>query len=271
MAEQDGDLLTDGTDTEPTEDTDNQQNAGPEGSDATSVETDGAKQRPGWMDQLAGDLKNNETLYRFKSANDAVKSLLEAEGKLGRSVTISEKPTAEELSRLYALLGRPESPDKYDFAEVKLPEGVTVPKKAEEELRRIAHENGLTNAQASKLIEWNARRETEAVRQVQAIIKQSKEEATAALKEKHGEDFPKLINAAQQLVATKGTDGLKTKLKTTNWGNDPDFVEFVGTLALERREGNAPDTETPPDPEPKETAFPVAASIGAKYKSIWRE
>jgi|GEM_PF-6727784 len=269
MSEQDEDLLTGGiSDEQPAEDTGNQDPAGPGESAVTPVE-DGSKDRPGWMDQLSGDLKDSEALRKFKSTSDVAKSYIELEGKLGKAVTISEEPTEEELSRVRTLLGVPESEEGYDFSDIELPKGYSLAEGAIKDVAKFAKTNDLTVGQAKAVIKRIAEREHEAVRQVRQIVKEGREKAEARLRSDLGEGYDKHLKAANTVLATYGDKELMSSLKDSGFVNSPALTRFLGKVGLAVSESEAPRGGVKPVIPVKPTGFPVAAALAEKRKGLY--
>ena len=260
--EQSGDLLTGGIpDGQPTEEVGNQSaEAGSEGSEATSVID--SSERPGWMDQLKGDLKDNESLRRFKSVDEAANSYVELEGKLGTAVTISEEPTAEELSRVRTLLGVPESAEGYDFTAIELPEGVTFNEEATERIAKFAKDNDYSQSQAQSLMKREANREYEARRQVMSVTKEKREQSELKLRQDLGGDYDKTLKAAKSLLELYGDEELTSELKDTGFGNSPALIRALGKAGIDISEGSAPRGLAPPRGEKSEAAYPEAVKMG---------
>ncbi|MFH2073961.1 MAG: hypothetical protein ABIJ57_01250 [Pseudomonadota bacterium] len=268
---QESDLLTVETEQAPAETEDNLLTEGSEESEATSVKEDGSKDRPGWMDQLSGDLKENKALYKFKSASDAVKSLVELEGKLGKSVTVSDEPTEEELSRLRTLLGVPDSPDGYTLKDVELPEGFKLTDGFVKDMANFAHENNLTVGQAKAYVKKMAAREHEAVRQVRQIIKEGRDKAETRLRQELGSDYDKHLKAANTLLKDYGDQELSGALKDSGFVNSPAMVRFLGKVGLAVSEAEAPRGTTPPRTPKPTGAFPGARQIAEERKSYYQD
>lgn len=273
MAEQEGDLLTGGLETKPTVETGN---PAPDksGDDNTPPVTDDSKNQKGLKGMLSSALKEEKRLDRF--AGDApvdklAQSFLELEDRLGRSVVISEEPTDEELSRVRSLLGVPESQDEYDFSDVEMPDGVTLTEGAIASLQKTAKENNLSQSQANALVKSAANREYEAVRQVRQLVKNNRENAEAELRQDLGADYEPNLKAAQSLLSTYGTDGLKKEMQEAGYGNSPHLIRFLGKIGMAVSEGTAPRSETPPRKDGKATAFPGARSAAEKYKSYYKD
>ncbi len=266
MSDREGDLLTDGISEEQPAEAGNQQ---PEGS-GESESTPGAdsSERPGWMDQLKGDLKDSESLRKFPSATDLAKSYVELEGKLGKAVTVSEEPTEEELSRVRTLLGVPEKVEDYDFSDVKLPEGFKLTDGAAKDLAAFAHENNLSVPQAKSILGKIAARENEAVRQVRQVYQAKRSQAETQLRQDLGEDYDKVLKAGQNVLQEYADKDLINELKDTGFGNSPAMVKFLGNLGRAVSESEAPQGGQPQGGQSR-TPFPFAAEVSKRRQSYY--
>ena len=258
MAEQEGDLLTTGTEGQPAA----QGNPAPDGSGgsaATPVKDSPA--RPGWMDQLKGDLKDHDGLRKFESATDLAKSYVELEGKLGKAVTISEEPTAEELSRVRALLGVPGSAEKYDFSGVKLPEGFKFTEDYLKEYATFALSQGKTPAQANADLQRIAEKEHAAIKAVRQLIATQRSEAETKLRQDLGANYDATLKAANTLLQTYGDKEFTARLKDSGYVNDPGMVRFLGKIGLAVSEASAPRGGAAPKTPEYQGPYPFAAKI----------
>lgn len=269
-SEQEGDLLTGGTPATAT--TEEAGNPKPEGTGENVVTpSEGNTERPGWMDQLSGDLKDNESLRRFDSVESAAKSYVELEGKLGAAVTVSEDPTDEELSRVRTLLGVPESAEGYDFTAVELPEGVTFTEDALGRFAEHAKANDLTQKQAQADLKREADREYEAIRQVRSVTKEKREKSELKLRQELGGDYDKTLKAAKSLLEAYGSEELTNELKDSGFGNSPALIRALGGLGLAISEGIAPRGLTPPRGEETAKPFPEAARMAKERNPHYLE
>lgn len=265
--EQEGDLLTGGQETPPTDTADNQDPGGSGGlvDDASSVEEDDSKDQPvGWKGQLSEDLRGEKGLDKFNgkgAINKLATAYLELDERLGRSVTLSKEPTEEELSRVHVLLGRPENQDGYDFFGIELPETVKVTDTQMAELKRIAFKSGLSNDQARSMIESSVTRETNAIKDIRRVMKQQKQDADTQLRSDLGKDYDKHLKAGKRFLKVYGNDALTKELQDTGFGNSAALIRALGKAGLDISEDNALRGGTPPTPSKTEHAFPLAAEI----------
>lgn len=184
-----------------------------------------------WRESLPGELKLDKTLADFKDVGALAKSYVETKKLVGDAVRIP-KPDAkpEDVAAFYKKLGVPESPDKYEIALPKLPEGAPAwHEPTVQAFRETAHKAGLTPAQVTQLIGWYATDQLSKRDQMAAgtstAAKAELAKAQAALEEEWG---------------PKGSPGYERNLGLARasvrhlFGNDPDLA------AVFEAEGNRP-------------------------------
>ena len=135
----------------------------------------------------------------------AIESYRNLEKFAGGSKSLVEVPGPDADDAKYAeffnRLGRPETPDKYDF---KMPEGGD-PALADW-FRQTAHKHGLTAKQAGQLFnDWNAM-SGERMGAMEAESRQQSEKSIADLKKEWGQGFDKQIDMGKRAVAALGFD-----------------------------------------------------------------
>jgi hypothetical protein len=128
----------------------------------------------------------------------------------------------------------PVVPEKYDFATVKLPEGVKLEGAIVDAVSPVFKELGLSQEQAAKLVSTHAeamhKHAIEAEKAAEtAFQKEMSDRATAniaAIKTEWGNDFDANLKIAQRGLARlfPGTEG-KSLLDQTGLGNHPEFLK----------------------------------------------
>ena len=264
MAEQ-GDLLSGAVATAEADGAGNQGAQGSGGTPGTSLATDGSP--PAFHGQFKDHLKGHASLMKFENPSDLAEAYVNLEALQGRSVEIpGEKATDEDRSRFNALLrGNVKTPEEYDFNGAKLPEGVTLSEVGVTELRKMAYDNGWTNAQAINAIEWDARRQQDAVQQVQQVMQQSRRDAELELRRDWGNEYDQNILLAQRVVERHGDEGLRTVLKETGLGNHPALVKMLSKIGSSISEDAAPRGESG-KPTADMSAFPAAQAAAERYR-----
>lgn len=176
--------------------------------------------------------------------------------KLGTAINLPpEDATPEQMNEFYNKLGRPETPDKYEF-EDKLPEGWKIDEKLDTEYRGLAHEIGLTPAQAQKLRTfYNGAVETaynNNQKDVQTRLAQDHEKNVGLIKEMWGADYKAKTKIAMNTAKGVLSQDTLDYLDATGLGNNAAFVKdfyelskrFGGDSRLIDGEGDAPKPRT---------------------------
>ena len=226
--EQVGSLLTGNTETKPT--------AG-NGTDPASQDSALAapKQRPAWKAQVTKELQDDESLDRFPTISELGKSYRELEGKLGRSVEIpGENATAEEVEAYYKKIGRPDTPDDYEFDRPELPQGAIYDEALEKEFRTFAHERGLTKKQAADLWNLQSKRTIDLVNNHQAAQRAELEATKATIRKTFGENADRELAMTQNFMRTtaeKIAPGIGRRIEESGLGNSIELVRLMNHFA----------------------------------------
>lgn len=202
----------------------------PETSAPEAVETPAVQQEtsstasPDFRAQLPEQYR--ELYPEFKKPEDFVKGYDELVRKLGSSISLPKDDSpAEEWEKVYSKLGRPESPDKYEF-EIKDEE--IIHKDFFEGFKKTAHENGFTQKQAKQMLDWY----NGEVQKIQSVQQQEAEaeyaKAEAQLKVKWGRDYESKLEEVRGFAKKVAGDEGFAKLE--KYGNDPDFVSLLATI-----------------------------------------
>lgn len=176
--------------------------------------------------------------------------------KLGTAINLPpENATPEQMNEFYNKLGRPETPDKYEF-EDKLPEGWKIDEKLDTEYRGLAHEIGLTAEQAQKLRTfYNGAVETAYngnQKEVQTRLAQDHEKNVGLIKEMWGGDYKAKTKIAMNTAKSVLSQDTLDYLDATGLGNNAAFVKdfyelskrFGGDSKFIDGEGDAPKPRT---------------------------
>lgn len=158
-----------------------------------------------WKVGLSDDLKgyvDNKGFKDIPSIVDSYKSLEKLVGVKDQLLKMPDTSNEEEVNAFYNKLGRPESPDKYEF---DLEEG-TFEEGFEDWARKTFHEKGLTQDQAiSVLKEYSAFAKSNQEAEVETYNTQVQQEQTELQKE-WGAAYEQNINKAKGAAAQFGFD-----------------------------------------------------------------
>lgn len=206
---------------------------------------------PSFAEMLSPDIREQGNLKDFKSADDLAKSYVEMSRMVGNSVrmpSVDSSPEArkdfldkikdidgvllKDDEKLFDKLGRPETADGYKLEEL-IPEeyrseDLSVMPEIQD-FKSIAHEIGLTDAQAKRLVEMR-------MGSIQAMDADQQAKAEAAQAELHkiwGQDFDNRLSAARQVAkiySEKYGDHMDSLINSPV-GNNPAFLNILSELA----------------------------------------
>ncbi|MBD1601983.1 hypothetical protein [Pseudomonas typographi] len=156
----------------------------------------------------------------------------------------SQQQAAQSTEQSAEAQQAPAIPEKYEFS--NLPEGYTLDEAALGEWSGVFKELGLTQEQAQKLVEMDAKRYTAAnspEAQLQAAIEARNshvaqwETAVKQDKELGGAKLAESRSIAQKALADFGTPELSAMLKESGLGSHPEVVRFFHKVGKELSEG----------------------------------
>jgi hypothetical protein len=181
-------------------------------------------------------------LQGLVQAHVDVQRLVGAKG----TVVPGESSTIQDWARHYKELGRPDTPQGYDFGDFKPMEGVPWDKALEAGLIEDLHEMGATNPQANLIMRRYAGR-TGA--QYQAAVKQLEEASKAADEELHAEwgaTYDANLEVADRVFETAFGDDIQAIANVrlpdgTPLGESPIFVRGMYELGSRMAEGKLVD------------------------------
>lgn len=182
----------------------------------------------GWLDRLPEDFKDSkQILGQFKDINGALKTLINQQKLLGKKAEAILVPkddaTPEEVAAFRAKIGVPENIDAYPTKPKDLPQGMEWDEAQAKEFNAVAHEAGITPAQAEKLMAKYAAFEASKVQEAQMQQKAEFETARKTLAEAWGDKFETNKAVATRMAQSLGLD------PNTKGLSDPAVV-----VALER-------------------------------------
>lgn len=197
---------------------------------ATSAEeasTDSGTAAPAWVtSQLPKDLREEAALHQFKTPGELAKAFLDAEQKAQKGLTRpSDEASAEEWAAYREALGIPEGPDGYQF---EVGEGEELDEELTGWFREAAHEAGLSQEQAQRLLEkWNESNSPEAQAEK---LKEGREKVEQTLRDEWGKNFDANLNLAFKAMEQFGDEDFRSYLDETGMGNDPRMIKAMSQI-----------------------------------------
>lgn len=184
-----------------------------------------ATQVPSWVKVLPYQLQNDPAVTKYSSIGEFVNAFKGMDAIAGKSVVIPDATaTAEEVQTFYAKLGRPQTPDGYQFSKL---DGLSEQEVAS--IKKIAYENGLNKKQADAFVAFLSSN--------QEATKKATEEARQAKLKSHTEEAQKRWGKDVALAVERAKKGasivpaLVDKLAQANLLDDPDVIEIFGRIA----------------------------------------
>lgn len=163
-----------------------------------------------------------EKYPEFKTVEDFVKGYDQLAKKLGKPLSPpDEKASNEEWAKYYKKIGRPESPDEYDF---ELSENTHIQDDYLEEFKQAAFKAGMNKKQANEFLKWQDDKTQEIISQVQ----EKKAKAQDDLKKLWGKKFQEKTNEVMAFAETLSEEGYKDII--LDYGNDPAFISLLANI-----------------------------------------
>jgi hypothetical protein len=185
-----------------------------------------------WRDSLSDpDLRNNPTLGKYKSQEEAHRGHLKLQESFGMDKVVwpKDENDTERWAEVNKRLGVPESAEGYNLEALANPEGVQLFDRAD--FQQKMKEAGATQKVAQNL--WRVYTDqmksayTEANEQFQANLNNNK----AALMAKYGEAYESKIQNIQRLIDTFATTEDQKNFMTSQITQDPMGSEFMIGIA----------------------------------------
>jgi len=196
----------------------------------TDNRTEGQKnnqnQLPEWIGNLPDDLKD-KNLGRFKEPLDLMKSYVELEGKLGKSIQIpGSGASQEEQDKFFKRIGRPDSPDGYELSKIKLPEGENRDETAEAEFAKEIFKQGYSKKQAQETWAYLLNMAINARKNLKKQQADKLQEAKDKLREDLGSGYDGGIKLMHRIVS-RFADKEAREFLDEGMGNDPRAIRFL--------------------------------------------
>lgn len=156
-----------------------------------SSETSGA-----WYDSFSEEVKGNQNVTKFTSAEELAKSYINAQRLIGAE-KIPMPTTDEDWSNTYARLGRPDDPSGY---EINAPEGMEVNEQFQQQFAELAHQIGLSQKQAAALAEFDFNRHSTSMEEFTQNQEAATNSAIESLQKEWGNAFEQNVNIASRAL-----------------------------------------------------------------------
>ena len=194
-----------------------------------------------WRDSLPEDLRAHPSLTDIKDPAALVKSYIHAQSLVGAEKVVLPKADAQESEwgEFYKKLGRPETPEKYQFSEIKT-EHVKFSEDGQKWMAQMFHKHGLTQKQADGIHQEYVTRLETAAKAEQARRDTQRAEALESLKsEWKGPTYDMNVEFAQRAIRTFGNDQLIKYLNESGEGDNPQLIKLFANIGKQLGEDRA--------------------------------
>ena len=189
-----------------------------------------------WRNQLSDELRDHSTLEPIQSVENLAKAYVNASSMIGRDKIAlpGQYASDDDWAEVYDRLGRPETGDQY---ELDAGEG------ADENLvgwfKETAHDIGLNNAQAQKLMSAYNEMVGQQAEEAGPDLELMRDEISAELRKEYGNAFDDRLGVANSVVTEFGNEDITEIILADgrSLGDHPDFIRAmvnVGTFIRER-------------------------------------
>ena len=184
----------------------------------------------GWLESYFADNPEvREKLGKFESPGALGKSYIELEKSMGSRVKIPGEGETEAWDKLYGQLGRPDTPDAYDF---NPPEGIDYDPDYVSVVKTAAHRAGLNPTQVAALKEANDLYTKQQLQKQTESVEQLNNERWEKIKGDWGEDKTKEnVELVRRYVDQHAPEELKELLGDKGVEADPFLVQLLAPAA----------------------------------------
>ncbi len=178
-----------------------------------------------WRGSIAENLREHEQLQKFDTVNALAQGYITSEAMIGADkVAIPGREATDEVRReFFTRIGCPQSAAGYEMP-TDLPDDFTPDTDQVSAFNTVAHEIGLTDTQAKRLIRYDIERQQGAIEAISTATDATKATAEATLRKEWGEAYEQNMEQALLAVESLGGEELKVALNETGFGNDARIV-----------------------------------------------
>lgn len=231
-----------------------------------------AEQTGTWLESIPTEFREDPSLTKYKSMDDMVKGHVSLSKMIGNSYRVpTEESPPEEWSEFYDRIGRPESPDKYEYAKPELPNGVEYDENIQKSFLEEAHAKGLTQDQVKFALDFHNKYVSDQVIDQHRNQEMDRTTSEAELKKRWGPQFyEQNVSVAQRGMNAFVDEKTAQALSNKGYLNDPNFIELMFKVGKGMSEAKMVDAESEREFMDKEKAQAEADSI-QKMEAYWNE
>ena len=192
----------------------------------------------GWMADLPDELHGDASLSRFKDVSSLAKAYKHMESFRGRSISIPDSEDVDAMGDIWDKLGRPESPEDYEYAPPGKIDTGEYNFENQQEFLNQAHENGLTQKQAAFVLDFYNNMAFDSINDIQNFQAKTVADNTTALQKDWGKAYDQNLSLAVRAFDQFATDADRDFLKTNNLDSNPMLIRMFHKVGSMMSEGS---------------------------------
>ena len=212
----------------------------------TPVATPAAQPTSSWKDSISEDYRNDPSIEKFTEIDALAKSYINATKMIGQDKIVipTKNSTQETWEEAYTKLGRPESPDKYNF-DVKS-DVVNMDEGAIKSFAEQSHKLGLNNKQAEGILDFYKNNMEGNAQQAKIDTETAQSQSEQELRQEWGRDFEGKVKQAGALAkANINPEVLDMTLSNgIRLGDHPEIIKGFSKIAEMMSEDKIVATES---------------------------
>jgi len=199
----------------------------------TEIKTEATTSTSSWKDSISEEYRADPNIEKFTEIDALAKSYINATKMIGQDkVAIpNNNSTEDQWNEVYAKLGRPESPDKYQIDTKS--DVVPFDEGAIKSFTEQSHKLGLNNKQAQGILEFYKNAIEGSAQQSKIDTETAQAQAEQELRQEWGRDFEGKVKQAGALAkANINSEVLDMQLQDgTRIGDHPEIIKGFAKIA----------------------------------------
>ena len=196
----------------------------------------GGSEGGAWMQDFPDELRDDSSLSKFKDVASLGKAYKHMESFRGQSISIPEERDAESMGPIWDKLGRPESPDDYDYQPPDRIDTSEYNFDNQQEFLNQAHDNGLSNDQAKFVLDFYNNMAFDSINDIRNFQAKTVADNTTALQKEWGKGYDENLAMAVRAFDEFATDEDRDFLQGNGLDSNPMLIRMfhkVGTMMTE--------------------------------------
>jgi hypothetical protein len=199
-----------------------------------------------WRDSIPEEIRGHSSLEHINDIGALAKSYVHAQQMVGadKIALPGKSATADEWGEVYAKLGRPESPDNYEFSYNNLPEGAEMDDGMVSWFKETAHKAGMNPQQAQVMLDAYNEMTFGQAETMGAELQAQVDQVESDLRKEFGNAFDDRMNLANGVLAEFGNSEM-TEIQLadgTLLGDNPEVIRMLANMGVYLRERVGEDT-----------------------------